>query len=235
MNTHKNSYNIIFTLVLVIFISALLSALAISLKPIQQKNATQEKMQYILKSLGYDYTREESAVHFDDIITEQVVIDAKGEVVSGVKAFDINMNTEVKKPKEEQLFPIYGAVLDEKTYYVVPLVGTGLWNTIWGYFSLNEDFNTVNEVVFDHLGETPGLGAEITKDWFRNQFKGKKLFDENGTFKSIEVIKGSVSADNLFGVNAIAGSTLTCNGVTNMIKERFEHYITYFKNKQKVL
>ena len=37
-------------------------------------------------------------------------------------------------------------------------------------------------------GETPGLGAEISKPAFSNEFKGKKIF-MSGEFKSVAVVK----------------------------------------------
>ena len=38
------------------------------------------------------------------------------------------------------------------------------------------------------INETPGLGAEISQDFFEEQFIGKSLSDENG-YKAIEVNK----------------------------------------------
>ncbi len=56
------------------------------------------------------------------------------------------------------------------------LNGAGLWGPIWGYISVNNDKNTVFGTDFSHQGETPGLGAEITKSDFSQQFAGKQLF-----------------------------------------------------------
>ena len=54
-------------------------------------------------------------------------------------------------------------------FYIIPLRGAGLWNAIWGYIALEEDKNTIKGAVFDHKGETAGLGAEITQKWFQEQ------------------------------------------------------------------
>ena len=48
---------------------------------------------------------------------------------------------------------------------VIPLKGTGLWGPIWGYLALDST-STVVGAVFDHKGETPGLGGEIATDKF---------------------------------------------------------------------
>ena len=87
------------------------------------------------------------------------------------------MAKELKKDYEDQHFPLYVAEINSEKYYIIELRGTGLWDAIWGYISLKSDFNTVNGVSFDHKGETAGLGAEITKDWFKESFKDEKIFN----------------------------------------------------------
>jgi Na+-transporting NADH:ubiquinone oxidoreductase subunit C len=92
-------------------------------------------------------------------------------------------------------------------------------------------------VTFGHKGETPGLGAEISTDIFTDQFPSKKIFDENGNFKSIVVVKGSVSNSNInpaHGVDGISGGTITSNGVSAMINDGLENYVTYFKNQKAI-
>ena len=56
----------------------------------------------------------------------------------------------------------------------MPTYGFGLWDNIWGYVALQKDLNTINGVVLDHKGETPGLGARITEDKFRNDIEAEK-------------------------------------------------------------
>ena len=75
--------------------------------------------------------------------------------------------------------------------YILPLYGAGLWGPIWGYVSLDEDKNTIYGTVFDHQGETPGLGAEITTPHFQTQFQGKLIFD-NDRLVSILVKKAAM-------------------------------------------
>ena len=116
-----------------------------------------------------------------------------------------------------------------ESYFVVPMEGNGLWGAIWGYISIDKaDCNTVKGVVFDHASETAGLGAEITKPKFRDQFKGKQIF-EGDTFTSVEVVKGSANGSN-HGVDGISGSTKTCNGVTEMLNKCLSGYTKYFQS-----
>jgi len=97
--------------------------------------------------------------------------------------------------------------------------------------------NTVKGVKFGHKAETPGLGAEITKKWFENQFVGEKIFDKNGNFRGITLLKGNKDPENKdkedHEIDAISGSTLTCNGVTEMLQERLKHYLPFFEKIKK--
>ena len=60
INKESNVYTFGFAIVMVIVVATLLSIAAMSLKPMQQKNEQQEKMQAILKTIGVNCTREEA-------------------------------------------------------------------------------------------------------------------------------------------------------------------------------
>ena len=129
--------------------------------------------------------------------------------------------------------PLYISNIDGSEKYIIPLRGTGLWGPIWGYISLDNDMNTVYGAVFDHKAETPGLGAEINRDFFEKPFNGKRIFDLEGDFVSIAVIKGGAKENDYHGVDGISGGTITSDGVTAMLKERLDKYLPYFENKMK--
>ncbi|HRW22050.1 MAG TPA: NADH:ubiquinone reductase (Na(+)-transporting) subunit C, partial [Bacteroidales bacterium] len=115
--------------------------------------------------------------------------------------------------------------------YIIPLSGKGLWGPIWGYIALNEDMTTVFGATFSHKSETPGLGAEIETDWYQQKFSEKKIFDENGDFVSIKVVKGGAPPDNIHGVDAISGGTITSNGLEDMLFDCLKLYEPYLNNK----
>ena len=230
--TNTNSYTFIFAVVMVVVVGVVLAFAATSLQPMQYENIRQEKMQNILATVGIQTDRAEAEALFEQYIKEQVVLNYQGEVKEGVNAFNVDLAKEIKRSPEEQNFPLYVAEVDGDTFYIIPLRGSGLWNAIFGYISLENDVNTVKGAVFDHLGETPGLGAEITQEWFRNRFAGEKIFDENGALIGVSVVKGNTSPskeDNK--VDAISGATITGDGVSDMISERLRHYLPYFKKK----
>jgi Na+-transporting NADH:ubiquinone oxidoreductase subunit C len=100
---------------------------------------------------------------------------------------------------------------------VIPLKGTGLWGPIWGYLALDST-STVVGAVFDHKGETPGLGGEIATDKFAARFIGKKM-DTQAIHMAKNADKG-----NPYEVDAISGGTMTSNGVSAMLAKAYEDY-----------
>lgn len=224
MDVNKNSYTFIFAAILVVVVAALLSFAATSLKPYQDENIRQEKMQNILRSIGMDVTRQEASELYDDYIIRELVI-RNGEPVDGIEAFNIDMAKEIRKAPEERNVPLYIAERDGEKYYVITLQGTGLWGPIWGYMALQQDVNTIFGAIFDHKGETPGLGAEISTVAFQEQFKGKTVRDENGNFVGIDIRKGDASAVN--EVDGISGGTITSDGVEAMIINSVQPYISF--------
>ena len=241
MDKNSNAYTFIFSIGMVIVVAVVLSFLATSLKPMQSENVRQEKMQNILNTVVGDsiivdgkkvpLTRELASEKFDEYITNQYALNNKGENIDGVDAFNIKLANEIKKPVDEQVFPLYEAKFEGTNYYVVPLRGSGLWDAIWGYVAIKEDLNTIEGVIFDHKGETAGLGAEITTDWFQNSFENEKIKNDQGDIVGVEVKKGygggNDKSDNQ--VNAISGATITGNGVTKMMKERLTKYKPFFQ------
>jgi len=105
---------------------------------------------------------------------------------------------------------------------ILPVRGYGLWGTLFGYISIEEDFNTVAGLEFYDHKETPGLGAEVDNPKWKALWPGKQLYKNN--IVSLEVIKGKVPVDdkNLdYKVDGLSGATLTSRGVTNMLKYWF--------------
>jgi len=101
---------------------------------------------------------------------------------------------------------------------VLPVRGYGLWSTLYGFLALQEDLNTVAGLGFYQHGETPGLGGEVDNPKWRSLWEGKKLYNEDGEL-AIQIVKGGVdpqSQNAKYRVDALAGATLTSNGVNNL-------------------
>lgn len=227
MDVNKNSYTFIFATIMVVIVAALLSFAATTLKPAQDKNVEQEKKQNILSSIEIEATREEADELYPTYVTEALVV-SDNKIKDGVDAFAVDMAKEVRKPVLERNSPLYIASKEGKTYYIIPLRGVGLWGPIWGYISLEGDLSTIYGAVFDHKGETPGLGAEIKTEAFTTQFKGKKILNEEGNLVGIDVRKGDANDYN--EVDGISGGTITSDGVELMIADNLEAYIPFLKS-----
>ncbi len=230
MDRNSNLYTFIFAVVMVVVVAAALAFTATTLKPLQAENVRQEKMQNILSTIGVNVSRKEASEQFSDFVQEELALNADGTVNEDVDAFTIELMKETKKPAEEQAFPIYIAEKEGKKFYVIPLFGAGLWKEIWGYIALDSDKNTIVGASFDHAGETAGLGAEINQSWYEDQYIGKTIFDDNNNFVSVKAVKGGAKSDDMHGVDAISGGTITSDGVSDMIEERLGNYLPYFKN-----
>ncbi|HZM13220.1 MAG TPA: NADH:ubiquinone reductase (Na(+)-transporting) subunit C, partial [Bacteroidales bacterium] len=140
---------------------------------------------------------------------------------------------EQKKPLAEQSLPVYIAVADNgDTLQIFPLEGKGLWGPIWGYVSLKDDMATIAGVTFDHKGETPGLGAEINTTPFESQFINKSLY-ENGSFISVQVVKGGADPGSRHEVDAISGGTITSKGLEAMVHDGLIKYEKYLSQNRK--
>jgi len=217
---------------MVVVVAILLTVVAIGLKPQQQYNIRVEKMQNILTSVNIASTTKNAEDLFNKYIVGQKVIDLNNQEQSNQKAFDVNVEQESKKPAEKRLLPIYICETDQgETKYILPTYGKGLWGPIWGYVSVNDDKNTVYGAFFDHKGETPGLGAEISTALFQSQFAGKKLFDETGNFVSIKAVKGGADKNDSHGVDAISGGTITSKGLSKMLMDELKPYENFLKQK----
>lgn len=231
MDRNSNSYTFIFAIIMVVIVAVGLAFTATTLQPLQAENVRKEKMQNILATIGVVVDRDSAAELFDKFVKQKYSLKADGTVDKNIDAFSIDLKKERVKPITEQRFPIYLAEKEGKSFYVIPLYGSGLWDAIWGYVALAEDKNTIVGASFDHKGETPGLGAEINEGWFEDQFIGKTILDDNNNFVSVKVIKGGAKVGDMHGVDAISGGTITSDGVSDMLSERLENYLPYFKNK----
>lgn len=233
MNRDSNLYTFLFATIMVFVVATVLAFTSQSLKDLQSENVRKEKMQNILSTVGISTDRDGAEELFNKYIEDQLAIQNDGSIDASVDVFNnVKLSLELKKNPEDQDFPLYVANIESEKYYIIPIRGNGLWNAIYGYISIKEDLNTIKGVVFDHIGETAGLGAEITQDWFIERFVDEKLFDINNNLVGIKVSKTNNDPNNTdkndHEVDAISGATITGDGVTDMIKERLEHYIPYF-------
>ena len=219
--------------ILTVVCGGLLAFASESLKEKQQENIALEQKENILSTVMVLKEEDNAA----DIYAKRVkafVVDYNGNVVEGKGTTDIDVSAEYKKPAKERMLPVYEFRSETDPnkieYVVLPLHGFGLWDRIWGYVSLQSDFNTIQGMVFQHKGETPGLGARIASEEIQDRYKNKKVF-EGEQIASVEMMKGEGNdyANQDHKVDGMSGATLTAKGVNNMLKDYLVCYENYIK------
>jgi len=241
--TDKNSYTIIFAIAMVLVVGVILAGLFGWTKPMITVNEEIEKQQNILYAMGINNNDETSANFvstdeapelFKKYIKKQLVVTSDGKSSENDQAYLIDVKKEQAKAKagETRQLPLFvGEDEKGKKFYIAPIRGKGLWDAIWAYVAMDENM-VVQGAYFDHKGETPGLGANIKQRFFMDDFIGEHLMS-NGSFKGINVAKGNADPKNNDKtdneVDAIAGATITGDGVSAMIKKDLRLYVPYFK------
>ncbi|HEY5621021.1 MAG TPA: NADH:ubiquinone reductase (Na(+)-transporting) subunit C [Pontiella sp.] len=204
----EDTRTLIFAAGVCLSVSLLLSGTAAVLKPAQVANEKLDVKKNIIKAFGVDlsdkaaWTPEKIEAEFAKHITD---VSADGL----------------------QVYTWTDDGADQPSKYAFPIKGKGLWGDIYGYLSLETDLETIAGISFYKHIETPGLGAEIEKPWFQQQFKGKKLY-ENGEAVDFAVVKPGSALDES-SVDGISGATLTGKGVQAFIRKDAATYAEYFK------
>lgn len=232
MNTNKNSYTLIYAVVMVVVVALLLALVSSGLKDIQNNNVKLDKKKQILSSLNIQLDGQDANTLYEQHIVKELVLNVKGEVLSEKMgdAFVIDVIKENAKAEAERQLPLYVAEVDGQTKYIITMRGAGLWGPIWGYIALNDDKNTVFGTYFSHASETPGLGAEIATQAFQNNFVGKHILNDARDFVSIAVMKPGQIAEGQDYVDGISGGTITSKGVEAMLLKSIGQYEAYLKN-----
>lgn len=219
MSDHLRS--LLFATVLCLVCSLLLTAAATGLKGYQQENLELDRRRNLLKSVNLvtpdgSYSAKEIRSLYDANI-EEIAVDRSGRVVpyGGRTPGDLPV----------YLYRKNGDI----NAYIIPINTRGLWGKIKGYLAIDSDGATVAGFTVYQHHETPGLGGEIEQRWFQKNFVGKKIVSRSGSFVSIAVAKGEVSATvpadrRINYVDGISGATLTGRFLTAGLKNILEEY-----------
>jgi len=233
----KNKY--IFILSLTFACSLLLALFSEGLKSKTLFNKQLDKKKNILETIGINVrsmSNEQILNSFNSNVSE-ITLDLNGNIAHDVK--HSYLNTIENRVTGEidysylnvEYLPAY--ISSKMNAMIIPISGKGLWSSLYGYLAIDlTNFNTLKGITFYQHGETPGLGAEITKDWFKLSFIGKEIY-KNDILNSI-IIKKSGNADknNLYEVDGISGATITSRGVETLLKRDLKRYEVYFRKNR---
>lgn len=227
---HSNNYTLGFVFIVTVILGTLLSFTKENVRHLQEYNLKADIKKNILRSL--DFVETESEPWSNEVVerifsnnVEAFCVDTNGNIIDCIlEEIDTERNVEV--------LPVYLKVVDSKIEgMAVPVAGKGLWSTVFGYIALEPDTDTVLGIQFYKHGETPGLGGEVEKAWFTNNFVGKKIRSNDDKVIGIEVLKGKVDSSNPYSmhqVDGISGATVTGKGVGSFLKEDLGRYESYF-------
>ncbi|MBU2869267.1 Na(+)-translocating NADH-quinone reductase subunit C [Colwellia sp. E2M01] len=251
MSSNKETFGktVGFVLAVCIVCALLVSFSAVQLKPLQQANKLLDQQTKILEAAGLLETAGKDVVGTYNKFVDARMIDLdSGEFIEGdVINFDERRNardTSLSIKPENDIAGINRRSNSAVVYIikdqagavdsvVLPIVGSGLWNLMFGYVGLEADLNTINSVIYSDHSETPGLGAEVLNPKWKALWPGKKIYDDEGNVE-IRLVKGGAKANDIHGVDALSGATLTSNGVTHTLQfwfgeEGYEPFITKYR------
>jgi Na+-transporting NADH:ubiquinone oxidoreductase subunit C len=224
--------SIVFSVILCVVCSILLTAASTGLQSYQQRNIAVDRQKNILLALGILAEGESAdAARIETLYRDNVknlYVDHNGRIV----------------PRGEHTagnLPLYTYIRDDTIQaYAVPIDTRGLWGQIHGYLAIENDGVTIRGFTVYKHSETPGLGGEIESRWFRKNFTGKKIVDQSGKFVSIGIAKGKVAEmvpdprkPNY--VDGISGATMTGKFLSAGLKEILRDYepvAIEFRHKQ---
>lgn len=238
---NKESLKTLFVaLVLCLVCSVLVSVFAVSLKPMQTKNKLLDRNKNILGAAGLyqegKFTNKEITAMFNQFTVKLVNLETgKYATESELTADSVSVETYEQRAaaknsklskslsgddpagilRQEKYAKVYllekDGILD---LIVLPVHGYGLWGTLYGFFALSGDLNTVKGLGFYEHKETPGLGAQVDNDKWKALWPGKLAYKESGEV-NLSVIKGKSIHDN--EIDGLSGASLTTRGVNNLI------------------
>jgi|TARA_B110000977_G_scaffold61288_1_gene83249 Na+-transporting NADH:ubiquinone oxidoreductase subunit C len=233
--TKDSPFNILLTaFALCLVCSILVSTAAIGLKQQQIDNQVLDQKIKILKVSGLWQDDMPIEQMFESVETRLVDL-SSGEYSELFAVEDYNQKkaskdlaNSIELSREEDVAGIGRRAKLAKVYLVrrageivrvvLPIHGYGLWSTLYGYVTLEQDMNTVYAITFYEHKETPGLGGEVDNQKWQASWRGKQVYDEQGQTR-LALIKGRVdrnSTSQQYQIDGLSGATLTSNGVSNM-------------------
>ena len=212
--------------------SMIVSAAAVSLRPVQEVNQKRDKQVNILEVAGlYEEGVDVSEAfasfepHVLELATGQFTDAFDPATFDDLAAADdpatsIALEDDPASIGRQSKFVTIYLLRDESgslDKVIMPLHGYGLWSTLYGFIAVEENGNDIFGLQFYQHAETPGLGAEVDNPRWKSQWRGKKLTDEGGTLQ-ITVAKTPPPAGDDYHIDGLAGATLTSRGVDNLVR-----------------
>lgn len=106
--------------------------------------------------------------------------------------------------------------------------GLGFWDRIVGLLVLSEDLSEIKSIEILDQKETPGLGARIEENWFKDQFKSIPL-DWTKPVNS-RILFGKKTSNGKI-IDGITGATQTSSALQGILNTELERFIRSYKGQ----
>ena len=236
MNNDSPLKALVVVLSVALVCSVLVSVSAVSLRPIQERNALVERSRNIVGLTGL--VEPGAGLGDDEIFAVVNQLDVRLLDISAgrfsdavaVESYDpraARNDPELSAPIEpandlasigrrEKYAVVYLVWDDEELQRIIlPVYGQGMWSTLYGFIALEPDLNTIAAMNFYEQAETAGLGDRVqSADWLAG-WAGRSVFSapEQVSFR----VAGGPAASE-YEVDAMSGATVTGDAVTRLIR-----------------
>ena len=262
MNTDKPQTAFLVVVAVAFVCSVLVSLSAIGLRPIQERNALIERSRNIVALSGL--FEPGVSLSGEEVLSAVRQMDAR-VINIDTGEFEDSIDPAEFDPRAAALDPDLGAAIppeqdlaqlgrrsryeivhivwedNEIKRVILPIVGQGMWSTLYGYIALENDFTTIAAATFYEQAETAGLGDRITDpDWLAN-WQGRALFGNDGRFR-FRVAAGPVDPESAAAeheVDGISGASVTGNAVSRLVRywfgpDGYEPFLANIRNETPV-
>ncbi|MEM6652614.1 MAG: Na(+)-translocating NADH-quinone reductase subunit C [Pseudomonadota bacterium] len=223
----------IFVAVMLCMVASMaVSAMAVSLRPLQDANKLQDKQRNILQVAGLFEPSQNIPEAFARFEPKVLDIEA-GTFTDAFDPFTFDDRAAADDPALSIALQDDPASIGRRSNFVtiyllrdaagdidkvvLPIHGYGLWSTLYGFIAIEENGNDIYGLQFYEHGETPGLGAEVDNPRWKALWSGKKLRDADGTLQ-ITVAKTVPEAGSEYHIDGLSGATLTSDGVDSLVR-----------------
>lgn len=194
--TERTWYSIVFMFIITCVVSTILIIFGNATRQRVEDNQLVAFRRAVLQALPMELPQSLSPDDIHKLFTESISEDS---LRSGVLVFRQN---------------------DTVTAYALPVEGPGFWAAIKGVVGIAADTRTLTGLAIYEQNETPGLGGEIVKPYFQNQFSGKRLASGG---VPIQIRPGTDALDE-HSVHAITGATQTSQRLETLLNTRLRSW-----------
>lgn len=161
----------------------------------------------------------ESIVVQNDLLKQQgAILRAMG--VSAQSKEEVFDRFEQIEQEERNGVILYRGIVDGNEIYVKEFQGAGLWGTINGAIGIDPVAGTISGLEIISHNETPGLGARIDQNWFKDQFMNERIVNDQIRMTS----RRGVGDDNRNNgeIDGVSGATRTSEAMVRIINQELQ-------------